>query len=149
MSSPMFGKFLFGVVAGYLLAQFTKDGDLGNLIERFTGGGEEGKASAGERPVAAEADSADPAAAAMTEDLTLIEGIGPKIREILHGEGIATFAHLADATVPELKEILERAGGRYRQHDPKTWPKQAALAAAGEREALDRLKKELKRGKRG
>ncbi|MFK8054811.1 MAG: helix-hairpin-helix domain-containing protein [Saprospiraceae bacterium] len=65
------------------------------------------------------------------DDLTKIEGIGPKISELLHKGGIPTFVALSNANVQRLKEILNAAGPRYQMHNPGSWPKQAGLAAAG------------------
>ncbi len=73
-------------------------------------------------------------------DLKLIEGIGPKISSILKEQGISTWAQLANTSVKELKSILSRAGSRYGLADPKTWPKQAKLAAAGKFDKLEKLK---------
>ena len=66
------------------------------------------------------------------DDLKVIEGIGPKIELLLHGAGIHSFLDLADASVERLKEVLNKAGDRYRIHDPSTWPEQARLAAEGD-----------------
>lgn len=65
------------------------------------------------------------------DDLTMVEGIGPKIAEILSTAGIATWAELAKADSDNLRDILAGAGDRYKMHDPGTWAKQAELAAAG------------------
>lgn len=62
------------------------------------------------------------------EDLTIIEGIGPKIAELLKENGIRTWEDLAAAPVERLRHILEEAGGIFKQHDPATWPMQAQLA---------------------
>ncbi len=83
-----------------------------------------------------------------SDDLKKIEGIGPKISEILKEGGIHTFDDLAKADVEKLKGLLHDAGSRYRMHDPTTWPEQAALAAAGKWEELDVLQDELKGGKK-
>lgn len=80
-------------------------------------------------------------------DLKLIEGIGPKIEELLVNAGITTFQELAVLDVEKLKEILDAAGSRYRMHDPTTWPKQAALAADGKWDELKELQDSLKGGK--
>ncbi|HFA49984.1 MAG TPA: hypothetical protein ENJ95_13330 [Bacteroidetes bacterium] len=80
-------------------------------------------------------------------DLTLIEGIGPKIAGLLNGAGIKNFEQLAAANKAELKSILDAAGARYRMHDPSTWAKQAKLAAAGKMAELKKLQAELKGGK--
>lgn len=65
------------------------------------------------------------------EDLKIIEGIGPKIEQLLKNEGINTWAELSKTSVDRIQEILDKAGDRYRLADPGTWPKQAELAAAG------------------
>lgn len=85
--------------------------------------------------------------AAGGDDLTRIEGIGPKIAEHLTAGGISTFAQLADADAERLQEILDEAGPRYRVHDPGTWSQQAALARDGKDDELQQLQDELKGGK--
>jgi predicted flap endonuclease-1-like 5' DNA nuclease len=81
--------------------------------------------------------------------LTRIEGIGPKISGVLQEAGITTFAQLADTDPASLEEILEASDPRLRRlADPTTWPEQAALAAAGEWEAHEALRGELKGGRR-
>lgn len=82
------------------------------------------------------------------DDLTKIEGVGPKIASLLAAEKIITFADLAKAKVTTLKAILEAAGSRYKMHDPATWSEQAKLAAAGEWKKLEALQADLKGGKR-
>jgi predicted flap endonuclease-1-like 5' DNA nuclease len=82
------------------------------------------------------------------DDLIKIEGIGPKIAQVLADAGISTFAALADTPVARLREILNAAGSRYRITDPTTWPEQAALAARGDWAAFDDLVARLKAGKR-
>jgi len=84
----------------------------------------------------------------VADDLKKIEGIGPKISELLQNGGIKTFAQLADAKVEKLKEILEAAGSRYKMHDPTTWPQQSALAATGKWDELKVLQDELQGGKK-
>ena len=80
------------------------------------------------------------------DDLTAVEGIGPKIAELLNNGGIQTWADLAAAEYDRLKEILVEAGSRYQMHNPKSWPKQAALAAAGDWVALEELQDYLDGG---
>jgi predicted flap endonuclease-1-like 5' DNA nuclease len=86
-----------------------------------------------------EPDGPDLAAAAaaigsriVADDLTVVEGIGPKIAELCHGIGIRTWADLADTEVSLLRTMLNDAGQRFKAHDPGTWPQQAALLARGE-----------------
>lgn len=102
------------------------------------------KADAGiENPVEAVVGNfdADAAKAALgkkikQDDLTMIEGIGPKIAEIFTNAGIATWADLGNTEVERCKEVLAEAGDRYKMHDPNTWPRQAKLAAEGQWQEL-------------
>ena len=80
-------------------------------------------------------------------NLTLIEGIGPKIQQLLNKAGIKNFDQLAKAKVKDLRKILTDAGTRFQMHDPSTWAAQAKLAAAGKMDELKVLQKELKGGK--
>ncbi len=104
-------------------------------------------APAGEAPESA-ATPVDAGPAAQADDLTKVEGIGPKIAELLQAAGINTYADLAAADAERLKGILSEAGSRYAAHDPGTWPEQAALAAAGDWDALKKLQDELDGGRR-
>ena len=82
------------------------------------------------------------------DDLKKIEGIGPKISEILNQNGISTFAELAAMTPDAIKEILTEAGPQFNRADPGTWPDQAALAAKGDWEALQKWQDELDGGRK-
>ena len=66
-----------------------------------------------------------------TQDLTKIEGIGPKAAEVLTKAGIGTYAKLADTTPEEIQEILTAAGSSFALLNPGSWPKQALMAANG------------------
>lgn len=88
-----------------------------------------------------------PAADASPDDLKKIEGVGPKIAEVLAGAGFTTYALLAAADPEKIKEALLEAGPRYKMHDPTTWPQQAKLAADGEWDKLQVLQDELDGGK--
>jgi predicted flap endonuclease-1-like 5' DNA nuclease len=81
------------------------------------------------------------------QDLQLIEGIGPKIAATLIEHGINDLGQLAETPVERLREILTAAGTRFRMADPGTWPRQAALGAAGDWAALTQLQTQLKAGK--
>ncbi len=80
-------------------------------------------------------------------DLTKIEGIGPAIAKLLEQEGIQNFKDLSKATIKKLKSTLDAAGSKFAMHDPKSWPKQAKLAAAEKWEELKALQQELIGGK--
>ncbi|HQY89975.1 jacalin-like lectin [Caldilinea sp.] len=82
-----------------------------------------------------------------SDNLELIEGIGPKIAEVLAQHGIATFAVLANTPAERLREILLGAGRRFAVADPASWPSQATLAAKGDMNALKLLQSSLKGGR--
>jgi small subunit ribosomal protein S1 len=81
------------------------------------------------------------------DDLKKIEGIGPKIEELLHAAGIISFVDLSKAEADAIKEILNAAGSRYQMHDPTSWPMQAEMAANGEWEKLKEWQENAKGGK--
>ena len=78
------------------------------------------------------------------DDLTKIEGIGPKTAEALSNANISTFADLADSKVGDLRTILEEYS--LSRYDPKTWSKQAKLARDGKWEELKELQDKLSGG---
>ncbi len=82
------------------------------------------------------------------DDLTVIEGIGPKIQMLLNQYGIYNYRQLAEADVLRLKEILAAAGSQLAMHDPGTWPSQANLAANDQWDTLKSVQGFLKGGKK-
>jgi predicted flap endonuclease-1-like 5' DNA nuclease len=81
------------------------------------------------------------------DDLKKLEGIGPKIEEILNAAGIQNFDQLAAVSTEHLRPILDAAGGQFKMHDPKSWPYQAELAVKGEWERLKEYQDLLISGK--
>ncbi|MFZ0390260.1 MAG: choice-of-anchor D domain-containing protein [Calditrichia bacterium] len=81
-----------------------------------------------------------------TDDLTLIEGIGPKIAQLLSANGINSFRGLTAANVQRLRRILD--GRKLWMTDPGTWSEQAGLAAEEKWSKLKALQNELKGGRR-
>lgn len=73
-----------------------------------------------------------------TDDLTKVEGIGPKASGALNAAGINTFADLGNAEVSAVQKILDESDGRFGAMNPGSWPKQAKMAADGK---WDELKK--------
>ncbi len=94
-----------------------------------------------------EADAASPVLAAIPlkaetkdqDDLTRIEGIGPKIERLLKDQGVRTWVVLAASSADNLQGILDQGGDRFRLADPTSWPDQAKLAAEGRWQELDEL----------
>lgn len=87
-------------------------------------------------------------AAAAADDLTVVEGIGPKIQMLLNQYSIFTYRQLAETDVERLKEILGTAGPQLAMHDPGTWPSQANLAANDQWDTLKSVQGFLKGGKK-
>ncbi len=69
------------------------------------------------------------AKASKGDDLTKIEGVGPKAAEALTNAGLETFAKVAKAKADKMKEILTEASSRLAHLDTTSWPKQAKMAA--------------------
>ena len=80
-------------------------------------------------------------------DLELVEGIGPKIAELLNNHAIHGLADLAATPVDRIREILGAGGRRFRLADPTTWPEQAVLGATGKWDELSELQARLKAGR--
>lgn len=80
------------------------------------------------------------------DDLTLLEGVGPKIANLLSVAGYKSYSNVADSTIEDLKSVLSKGGSNYIGHDPSTWAEQAKLAAAGKWAELNKLKDKLIRG---
>jgi predicted flap endonuclease-1-like 5' DNA nuclease len=91
--------------------------------------------------------AAEPLSDLIPDDLKVVEGIGPKIEELLHDAGIRTFGQLAIASPERINEILHTAGPRFQIHDPATWPQQATLARDGQWDELKAWQDALKGGK--
>ena len=94
-------------------------------------------------------DAAKPAAekkSTAKDDLTKIEGIGPKAAVALAAAGLATFADVAKAKVPAIQTILDEADGKFGAMKPDSWPKQAKLAADGKWDELKKWQDEMDGG---
>ena len=63
------------------------------------------------------------------DDFTVVEGIGPKINELIHAAGIHTYKDLAETDVKKIQKILDQAGSNFALAKPDTWPDQSDLAA--------------------
>lgn len=82
------------------------------------------------------------------DNLSIVEGIGPKIEAVLKASGIRSFGQLAMAEPDKIKEILMAAGPQFNVADPETWPLQAGLAFEGLWENLEQLQGRLRAGRR-
>lgn len=81
------------------------------------------------------------------DDLTKIEGVGPKLASVLADGGFDSFAAIAAASPADIQKVLDEAEGNYARFSPDTWPQQAALAAEGKWDELKALQDELDGGK--
>jgi predicted flap endonuclease-1-like 5' DNA nuclease len=98
---------------------------------------EEKQAAKGDSIDTTTIDSKEPVVAEVSndipEDLTKIEGIGPKIQEALYMADVKTFTKLANKTAEEISEIITGVRG---SHDTATWPEQSVMAADGKWDEL-------------
>lgn len=82
------------------------------------------------------------------DDLSVVEGIGPKIKELLTAAGITTWKELSETPVASLRGILDAGGSSFAIADPGTWAEQAKLLADSSWAAFKKLNDELDGGKR-
>jgi len=81
------------------------------------------------------------------DKLQKIEGIGPKIEQLLYAAGIYTWDDLSKTEVSAIQVVLDNAGPRYKMHNPESWPFQAKLAAEGKWDELNKWQDEHKGGR--
>ncbi len=62
----------------------------------------------------------------------LIEGIGPKMNQLLIKEGIKSWTDLASYSPGEIRALLDKHGDKYKILDVRTWSRQASYAAKGQ-----------------
>jgi predicted flap endonuclease-1-like 5' DNA nuclease len=98
------------------------------------------------RAVASVPDVPLPATSA-EDDLTIVEGIGPKMSAALKTAGIKTFTQLQSATLPDLEAAISAAGMRFAPSMP-TWAEQAGYAVRGDSDGLKAFQKTLKSGRK-
>ena len=89
---------------------------------------------------------AQPTKQVEADDLTRIEGIGPKVAKTLAAAGVSTFEALASTSAEDIQKILTDAG--LKMMDATTWPQQAELAAKGDWDALEKLQDSLSGGRK-
>ena len=82
------------------------------------------------------------------DDLTRIEGIGPKVCALLIEQGITQYSQLARVPVDLIKRALRSQGKPFAMIDPQSWPAQAALAANGQWDALQHMQRHLVGGRK-
>ncbi len=83
---------------------------------------------------------------AEADDLTKIEGVGPKAAEALVAAGMSTYAAIAKGDAEKIKEVLTDASSRMAHLDPTSWPKQAKMAADGKWDELKEWQDNAKGG---
>ena len=81
------------------------------------------------------------------DNLKVVEGIGPKIEQLLFAAEIYTWDDLSKTEVSVLQTILDKAGPNYKVHNPESWPFQAKLAADDKWDELNKWQDEHKGGR--
>jgi predicted flap endonuclease-1-like 5' DNA nuclease/uncharacterized membrane protein (UPF0127 family) len=82
-----------------------------------------------------------------SDNLLIIEGIGPKFNEALLKAGITTFAQVAGASQEQLRGAIEAAGMSFAP-SMETWPQQASLLAKNDMAAFKTLTDQLISGRK-
>jgi large subunit ribosomal protein L21 len=100
--------------------------------------------AAPKKATTAKTTKAAPKKTAKADDLTKVEGIGPKIAETLVAAGHSTFAAVAKLKSEKIQEIIADVRG---SHVSDTWPKQAQMAADGKWDELKTWQDEMDGGK--
>ena len=108
------------------------------------GNGSSAKAGTAVAPASAKSTSKSDA---KPDDLTVVEGIGPKMSSALIDAGIDSYAKLAEASEDDLRAAIENAGMRL-SPSLETWAEQAGFAAKGDWDGLQQLKDNLTGGRR-
>ncbi len=84
------------------------------------------------------------------DNLQVIEGIGPKMDEVLKKHHIVNWSGLSKKSFEELRAILDKENPtRYKIINPETWAQQARLANEGKWDELIAFQKKLDKGKTG
>jgi len=125
-------------------------GKAARIKEKLPAAGTTGKVSSNKKskpakPAAKEDNSAVTASSA--DELTKIEGIGPKVSQVLADSGISSFADLAGSDPEAIREMLATAEGNFAGNDPATWPRQAEMARDGKWDELKVWQDELDGGR--
>lgn len=81
------------------------------------------------------------------DDLTIVEGIGPKIQELFHNHSVKTWKALSECSVEKCQSVLDSGGERFKIHNPGTWPEQAKMAYEGKWAELLKWQDKLDGGK--
>jgi len=83
-----------------------------------------------------------------TDNLQIVEGIGPKMDEVMKKHGVNSWKKLSAETPEGLRTILDKENPtRYRIIDPTTWPEQARLASEDDWDGLVKYQKRLDTGR--
>ena len=88
----------------------------------------------------------DPPVSVEADDLTIIEGIGPKVAKVLGEAGILTFNQLAQSNADDIQKILNEAN--LQMMDATSWPAQAKLAAENDMDGLKKMQDKLSGGRK-
>jgi predicted flap endonuclease-1-like 5' DNA nuclease len=66
------------------------------------------------------------------DDLTVVRGLSDRVAALCGGIGVTTWQALAATPVDDLHSMLDAAGETVEEAHLETWPRQAALLAAGD-----------------
>ncbi len=130
-----------------------KDVKLGSVSSSFAGGsaasGIASNTGSSEQKAATPPTSSKKSiyAGIKSDNLQIVEGIGPKMESVLKENGVNTHTELANQTPDSLRAILSKYGDKYKIIDPTTWAQQASYASKNDWDGMIDLQKKLDAGK--
>jgi predicted flap endonuclease-1-like 5' DNA nuclease len=143
-----FWWFVLGLLLGWLLNWL-----LSKWMRKDDTGTTQGMYQAPSAPTSNLVNGVDVVAAAAAgfsvkgqDDIIIIEGIGPKIKELFAQNGVSTFSQVARMSVGEMSSILDKGGARFKMANPGSWAQQAKLAAENRWAELKKLQDDLYAG---
>jgi predicted flap endonuclease-1-like 5' DNA nuclease len=138
------------LIAGFASVGDIANGDNASADDAASSAGDDAVADSSESESESVLDLAAAAAAlgrkVKLDDLTVVEGIGPKIGELCNGIGVTTWRQLSHTDVAVLQSMLNDAGSRFQMHQPGSWPRQAGMLANGQWAEFKTLTDELDGG---
>ena len=120
-----------------------RQGHRQNFTELFFAEIADGKGGVFKADATAVAALASQASPAQADDIEIIEGIGPKIAQVLMANGITTFAKLAATDADAMTQMLKASGGKFSLANTASWAEQAALLRDGKMDEFKKLTDEL------
>ena len=129
------GTFILGLMMGWILKPNSKGVDILEVMPEV-------------KPSYVRAKKIEKVSTAtQAQDLTLIDGLTPKVIKLLWEKWVKSFEDIVEEDVAGLEVILSSAGASFKNISPVTWPDQARLAIQHKWSELEEYQEILRGGK--